>query len=798
MDDVLVGLNPAQREAVQAVEGPVLVLAGPGSGKTRVLTHRIAHLIDDYGLHPYEIMAVTFTNKAAREMVTRLESLIGSDTTRLTIGTFHAICARILRHEAEHLGLSSSFVIYDADDQRRLIKRVLQDLDIDTKQYRPVRVHGAISRAKNDLVTAETYVPPSYFYEAVRRVFERYDALKFENNALDFDDLLLKTEELLRLHEDVRQRYQSRYRHILVDEFQDTNKAQYELVRWLAAEHRNVFVVGDEDQSIYSWRGADFRNVRRFQDDFTDAQVILLEQNYRSTQTILDAAQAVISRNRQRTHKTLWTDNDRGSKIQLFEAYDEREEAEHVATEIMRITRGSERSQGSTRSLSDCAVMFRTNAQSRVLEDAMVRHGIQYRLVGAIRFYQRREVKDVLAYLRLIHNPDDEISLLRVINVPTRGIGAKTVAQLQAWAASLGLSPGQGLLHLAQMAAEHRLAETPFTTRTRRLLVEFAALARKLVDAKQEMTLTDLLKHTLDESGYLAFLRDGTEEGEERINNVRELFTVTDGYVNYTPNVALARFLEDSALYSETDEIDRDADAVTMLTLHSAKGLEYNTVFMVGMEEGICPHSRALEDPDRDGNALEEERRLVYVGITRAKSQLYMTRTFRRTLYGTSETREPSSFLRDIPSELTTGNTVARSSLARRRTGASSTQSSTPELSGRDLVRKRRDLLRRTRERREAFREGSPSSRPDRPAVRRGRDVSEINSLPSRRDMAPREERLPVTQSFEPGDSVTHPIFGVGTVISSLIVNGDEEVAVAFEGRGVKRLMASFAKLTKN
>jgi len=790
--DVLEGLNSAQREAVQAVKGPVLVLAGPGSGKTRVLTHRIAHLIDDYGLRPYQIMAVTFTNKAAREMVSRLEALIGSDTSRLTIGTFHAICARILRREAEHLGLSSSFVIYDTDDQRRLIKRVMKDLDIDTKQYRPVRVHGAISRAKNDLITAETYQPPSYLYEAIRRVFERYDKLKFENNALDFDDLLLKTEELFRMHEDVRQHYQGRYPYILVDEFQDTNKAQYELVRWLAAEHRNVFVVGDEDQSIYSWRGADFRNVRRFQEDFSDAQVILLEQNYRSSQTILDAAQAVISHNRQRTAKTLWTDNSQGAPIQMFEAYDEREEAEYVATEIMRVA------QESDRSLSECAVMFRTNAQSRVLEDALVRHGIQYRLVGAIRFYQRREIKDVLAYLRLIHNPDDEISLLRVINVPTRGIGAKTVGQLQSWAASLGLTPGHGLLHLSQMAKENRLSETPFKTRARRLLSEFAVLYGKLADAKHEHSLSELLKFTLEETGYLTHLRDGTEEGEERINNVRELFSVTDGYNNYTPAVALARFLEDSALYSETDEIDQDADAITMLTLHSAKGLEFDTVFIVGMEEGICPHSRALEESARDGSALEEERRLVYVGITRAKSQLYLIRTFRRTLYGASETREPSQFLRDIPTGLTTGNKV-RSALARRRTAASPERSPTSGLSGRDLTRQRRAIVQRARERREVARGGGGSrdSSEHRSTGRVG-NLSETKPLPSRRPVLPQKERPVVTQSFEPGDSVTHHIFGVGTVVSSKITGEDEEVTVAFEGRGVKRLMASFANLVKN
>ncbi|NLD71343.1 MAG: UvrD-helicase domain-containing protein, partial [Chloroflexi bacterium] len=466
MPITLDGLNPAQQEAVRATDGPVLVLAGPGSGKTRVLTHRIAYLIQEEGVHPYRILAVTFTNKAAREMISRLGDLIGSDVGELMIGTFHSICARILRREGTYVGLQPNFVIYDADDQRRLMTRVLKEVDLDPKQYAPSGVHAVISRAKNDLQTPDTYRPPTYWHEGVVRAFARYEEALGEANAVDFDDLLVKAEELFRLHDDVRERYQRRFSHILVDEFQDTNTAQYELVRHLASAQRNVFVVGDEDQSIYSWRGADFRNVERFREAYPDARVFLLEQNYRSTGKILDAAHAVISRNRQRTEKELWTENVAGTPIHVYEAYDERQEAEYVAASIDRLVSRGEGAYG------DCAVMFRTNAQSRAVEDAFLRFRIPYRLVGAVRFYQRREVKDVLAYLRVVYNPSDDESLRRIINVPTRGIGDKTVEALERWAGREGLSLGRALLSLYELAKEPDVDERrlPFTGRARNLL----------------------------------------------------------------------------------------------------------------------------------------------------------------------------------------------------------------------------------------------------------------------------------------------------------------------------------------
>jgi DNA helicase-2/ATP-dependent DNA helicase PcrA len=754
-----------------------LVLAGPGSGKTRVLTHRIAYMVNSCAIHPYNILAMTFTNKAAKEMLSRIKVLIGQDTSRLTIGTFHAICVRILRREAASLDISSNFVIYDQDDQRRLVTRIIKELGLDTAMYRPTAVHGAISRAKNDLLTAETYRPPTYWHEAVARVFQRYEELKAENNALDFDDLLLTAEELFRLHEDVRERYQQRYHYILVDEFQDTNKVQYALIGHLAADSRNVFVVGDEDQSIYSWRGADFRNVLRFRADFPHLKVFLLEQNYRSTKTILDAAQAVISRNAQRTEKTLWTSNTDSVPVHLFEAYDEREEAERVVVEIQRLV-----ARGTCR-YGDCAVMFRTNAQSRALEDAFMRHAMSYKLLGATRFYQRREIKDVVSYLRLIHNPDDEIGLLRIINVPSRGIGAKTIAQLRAWAADLGVSMGEALRHLVHLGRERGgrqrpaqgIAEAPFSTRAVKLLLAFGEMLSELTKAGAASTLSELLQAVLDATNYLGYLRDGTEEGEERANNVRELFTATGRYDHAPSQDALASFLEDVALVSDVDELDWQADAVTLLTLHAAKGLEFETVFIVGMEEGICPHSRSMDDPDQ----MEEERRLCYVGITRAKRNLYLFRTFRRTLYGVSDTREPSRFLADIPSQLVEGNPVKRA---------------TPRARGPKSEKERRNLVsqhrasvqRRIRHRRQQEVSIGPA------APRRSKSSRTLPSAPDDKDVP---FPAPISPTYRPGAAVTHPVFGPGTVVSSKRVGDDEEITVAFEGRGVKRLMAAYAKL---
>ena len=773
--DVLEGLNPAQAQAVRAVDGPVLVLAGPGSGKTRVLTHRIAYLIRTCDVRPFHILAVTFTNKAAREMAARLETLIGQDIHRLTIGTFHATCVRILRREAAHLDMGPNFVIYDDDDQRRLITRILKDLDLDSKHYRPSPVRSAISRAKNELMTPETYRPPTYWHEAVARVFEAYEERKSENNALDFDDLLVKAEQLFREHDDVRERYQQRYRYLLVDEFQDTNKVQYDLLKHLAAGTRNIFAVGDEDQSIYSWRGADFRNVLRFRDDYPDAKVFLLEQNYRSTQTILDAAQGVIAHNAQRTEKKLWTRNETGASIQLYEAYDEREEATYVVGEIQRlVARGESR-------LGDCAIMFRTNAQSRALEDALIRHGISYKLVGAIRFYQRREIKDVLSYLAVVFNPSDNISFERICNVPPRGIGPKSLAQLRAWSAQQGRSLGNAVMHLVQIAEqEGGLKRTPFSGAARKRLLALGQVLVASEQASSEASLSELLETVLDRTGYLDYLRDGSEEGEERVANVRELFSATERFDAMAPDVGLPAFLEEVALVSDVDETNWQSDAVTLLTLHSAKGLEFDTVFIIGMEEGICPHSRSMDEPDQ----MEEERRLCYVGITRAKRSLYLIRTFRRTLYGSSEVREPSRFLSDIPSRLIEGHSIQRAAPTPVQ-GVGSDRASRQE-----LYSQRKETVQRRMARSRSGESPSIGSTPDQqrsePGVRRGLERSGRSSAP------PPAAREP---SYRAGQSVSHPIFGPGIVISCQLAGDDEEVTVAFEGQGLKRLMASYAKL---
>ncbi|TKJ30356.1 MAG: hypothetical protein CEE40_05340 [Chloroflexi bacterium B3_Chlor] len=637
MEDILGELNPAQRQAVEASQGPILVVAGPGSGKTRVLTHRVAYLIKYYSVSPYRIMAVTFTNKAAREMKERLHRLLGFQVLRqITIGTFHAICVRILRREAQLLPYDRDFVIYDDGDQISLVRQCLRELDLDEGDHSPRATLNTISRAKSQLIGPQQYVPPSYGYEATARVYHRYQQLLLENNALDFDDLLMVTVQLLRQNEEVLHSYQRRYRHILVDEFQDTNVAQYVILKLLAGHHRNLFVVGDEDQSIYAWRGADFRNVQRFREDYSDVEVALLEQNYRSTQTILDAAHRVIARNVQRVPKKLWTENEPGAPVIAFEAYDEQEEAQYVLDEIKRLAaeEGYE--------FGDFAIMYRTNAQSRVLEEVFVRAGVPYRLVGATRFYERREIRDVLAYLRVIHNPRDAVSLSRIINVPRRAIGRKTLEQLEPWAESKGTP----LFEALKLLREDE--ETPVGARARRKLLAFLEVMEELIAASREVNVQELLDLSLEMTGYTAYVRDGTDRGEERWENIKELRSVAQEYSSLPVEESLTTFLEEVALVSDVDNLDDQVKAPCLLTLHMAKGLEFPVVFIVGLEEGVLPHNRSMETQDE----LEEERRLFYVGITRAEGRLYLVYTFRRTLFGRDALSEPSRFLTDIPADL--------------------------------------------------------------------------------------------------------------------------------------------------
>lgn len=740
-----------------------MVLAGPGSGKTRVLTHRVAYLVREAGIDPINIVAVTFTNKAAREMAERLEKLIGSRREQLTVGTFHAICARILRRHIHHLGYNNSFIIYDADDQRRVVKQAIKELNLDEKVYRPAAIHGAISRVKNELQGAEEFSTRarSYWEEVVARVFERYaDKLK-ESNAVDFDDLLVLTVRLFLEAPAVLESYRDRWRFIHVDEFQDTNIVQYEIIKLLGEKHRNVFIVGDVDQGIYGWRGADYRNILRFEQDFPEVREVVLEQNYRSTQTILDAATAVIRHNKDRKEKRLWTEKGKGPQIIVFEAYNEQEEAEFIVREIRRL-----RGHGGV-SLRDCAVMYRTNAQSRAIEDAFVRAHMPYILVGGTRFYERREIKDLLAYLRLLHNPFDAVSLERIIGVPARGIGQKTWNDLVAWAAELGVPVYTALQLLrGEVEGDEGQAESPFLPdipapfagRARSALLEFLALVDQLIRVRYERNVVELLDEVIERAGYAAYLRDGTPEGEERWENVRELRSVAAQYVYQTIEAGLPSFLEEVALVSDVDDLDRggDRDAVTLMTLHTAKGLEFQVVFITGMEENLFPHSRSQESADQ----LAEERRLAYVGITRAKERLYLLHTFRRTTYGQSSLVEPSRFLRDIPNNL----------VERQGKREVSRQGVLDLESGRTLPT------------------GSGSRRYARA------DRSAETARAARRE-ATQQKRAGL--QFKPGDRVRHAHFGEGIVVTSKASGDDEEVTVAFPGQTPKRLLQSFANLEK-
>jgi len=633
--DILAGLNPAQKEAVQTIEGPVLIVAGPGSGKTRVIAHRVAYLITVCGISPRRVMAVTFTNKAAREMKERIYHLLGKTVEGLTLGTFHATCARILRMEAQHIGLSKDFLIYDEGDQNSLLKRSIEQIGLDPKQYPPKAIGTAISAAKARLLAPQEYRHQvgSYYEEVVARVYERYQELLAENSALDFDDLIMKAVQLFRNQPDVLVKYQSRYLHVMIDEFQDTNLAQYILSRQLAGKYKNICVVGDPDQSIYSWRQANLRHILDFEKDYPDVKIVFLEQNYRSTQTILKAADHVIAANQQRKQKKLWTENEVGVPISVVQTYNEQEEAHFVVNEVERLVAKGSRKAG------DIAIMYRTNAQSRALEEEFVRYGFPYRLVGGTRFYERREVKDVVAYLRLMHNPHDTVSLTRIINVPGRGIGQRTIAELTTWANEKGL-PYYDALKLIAQGEE----QTPFAARSAQALSHFVNMLDELIAKSGELSLADLLDLVLERTGYKKYTLEGAD-GEERWDNILELRTVAAGYKDLEPREALAAFLEEVALVSDVDELDEKVDAATLITLHQAKGLEFPVVFIVGMEEGVLPHFKSLPDPEQ----MEEERRLCYVGITRAKEKVYLVYTLRRSLMGSSAHNPPSRFLKDIP-----------------------------------------------------------------------------------------------------------------------------------------------------
>ncbi len=729
---MLEGLNPPQREAAAYTGGALLILAGPGSGKTRVIAHRIANLVRSEGVPPYRVLAVTFTNKAARELRHRVHELLGDAADELTLGTFHSVCARWLRIDGARVGLDRGFVIYDDGDQMALMKSIIDELNLDPKRTPPRAVLSAISRAKSEMVGWRAFQEGAgnYFEEIVGRAYERYAARLRANNAVDFDDLLVRAVELLRDNDDMREKYAGRYLHVLVDEFQDTNIVQYVLAKQLASTHGNICVVGDPDQSIYSWRSADIRNIMNFERDYPGAKLVLLEQNYRSTQTILDAAHAVISRNRQRKDKQLWTENGAGSPITFYEAYDETEEAEFLVQEVRRL-----RSEGVAPGAM--AVMYRTNAQSRPIEEAFVRYGLPYRLVGGPRFYERREVKDVIAYLRMLHNPVDSIGLSRIVNVPPRGIGDRTVAELARWAADRELP----LVEAVRGAAAGRDDMPRFQPRITMALTRFIEVLDELAAEAQSAPLPSLIESVIERTGYRTYLQ-ADEDGEDRLANVMELLTVAEEYTDLAGDDALLAFLEDVALVSDADQLEDGGNAVTLITLHTAKGLEFPVVFMTGMEEGVLPHIRSFDDPEQ----MEEERRLCYVGITRAKDRLYLVRAFRRALMGSSTANPPSRFLRDVPEQLVT------------------------------------------------FRARDRGDRGAQPRTTRlpGRERAALHASAA----APAD--VPAEPVFAAGDRVEHAKFGVGLVVSCVATRTDQEVTVAFTGgAGIKKLLLSFAGLQR-
>lgn len=725
MDKLINILNSQQQKAVAAPSGPTLVLAGPGSGKTRVLTYRIAYLISAMNVPPWNILAVTFTNKAAKQMGERVGQLIGAQADGIWLGTFHSICGRILRREADLLPVNRDFVIFDVDDQESLMKEILRESNLDEKRFKPSSILAAISTAKNDLTNPENFPVSNYYDEQVKRLYALYQQRLARNNAMDFDDMLVYTNQILESYPVVRETYGHKFEHILVDEFQDTNYAQYSILQNLARAHNNLYVVGDEDQSIYRWRGADYRNLERFRRDFKGANVILLEQNYRSTQIILDCAMAVIDQNTNRTRKKLFTDASVGDKLRLIVAEDDREEAQLVVNDIRDGIR-------SGRNPSEYAIMYRTNAQSRILEEAFRREGISYRLVGAQRFYGRKEVRDIIAFLRLIYNPMDEVSLRRVINLPPRGIGDKTVANLAEISNRSGLNMGEVLLDLTNPASPALIE----LGRNGEKLARFGRLLSQWRAMAQSDNLSNLFDRVVLDTEYEAYIRDKSEEGQDRWENVLELRSVAMEYETR----GLQEFLEAMALVADQDTLPETLDAPTMLTLHAAKGLEFERVYIVGLDEMLLPHSRSRDDEED----LAEERRLLYVGITRAKRKLTLTRAMRRrSLSGMYEDTVPSRFLKDLPSGLVQEDLYAQP-------------------------------------RRSSYNWERETSAWERPSWMRDSRV-------------PMDK--PTKTKFKTGMQVRHATYGRGVVKSSKLEHGDETVEVYFEGHGLKALIASMAKL---
>jgi len=718
-------LNPVQLEAVKATEGPVLVLAGAGSGKTRVLTSRIAYLVQEKKIDPYQILAVTFTKKAAQEMMDRVQKTVGR-SNGFWIGTFHSIFAKILRWDAQAIGYSPNYVIYDKEDQERLLKNIMEEMHLSPKMYATQAVSSAISKAKNGLVSPDAFLGQvrNPFEEVVAKIYPKYEKQLRFNQACDFDDLITLPIKLFTTRPEVLKKYQSRFQYILVDEYQDTNRAQYQLLHELAKNHQNIFVVGDDDQSIYSWRGADIRNILEFEKDFPAAQVFRLEQNYRSTKNILKAANSVIENNESRKGKTLWSDGEDGDKVHVLEVYDGQEEAQKIFEKIKNEVFKNKRT------FRDFAILYRTNAQSRLLEDSLRRSGISYVIVGGVRFYERKEVKDVLAYLKVITNPNDAVSLQRVINFPTRGIGERTIEKLRIWA-------HQNQKSLFE-AAKYVNEVDSIAPRTKKTIQHFHEMILKYIDLKDKISLSEWVYTLVDEIGFLKMYKeDGTVESQNRADNIRELLAAIPDYCKRVEEPTLASFLEEVALITEIDSWNESANAVTLMTVHSAKGLEFPVVFITGLEHGLFPIMRSMNDD----HALEEERRLFYVGMTRAEKKLYILWAKRRQLYNEISSRLPSPFLDELDKKVTHITSSYHSDFAPK------SFESKPKTKGMQF-----------------------DSHPDYESF-----SQEVTTL-------------------EKGSWVQHEIFGKGEVIKIEGRGQKQKITVRFEGNVVKKFLSQYAR----
>ncbi|MGG4042753.1 DNA helicase PcrA [Bacillus smithii] len=729
-EKLLSGLNKEQQEAVKTTEGPLLIMAGAGSGKTRVLTHRIAYLMVEKAVNPYNILAITFTNKAAREMKERVSQLMGGAAEEVWISTFHSMCVRILRRDIDRIGFNRNFTILDTTDQQSVIKGILKDKNLDPKKFDPRAILGTISSLKNELIDPESYSKQvgSYYERIVSEVYEEYQKRLRKNQSLDFDDLIMTTIHLFQRVPDVLEYYQRKFQYIHVDEYQDTNKAQYLLVKLLASRFQNLCVVGDSDQSIYRWRGADISNILSFEKDYPNARVILLEQNYRSTKRILQAANEVIKNNYNRKPKKLWTENPEGKKIVYFRAENEQAEAQFVAGKIKELVESGKRR------LSDFAILYRTNAQSRVIEEVLMKSNIDYTIVGGIKFYDRKEIKDILAYLRLIANPDDDISLLRVINVPKRGIGSTSMDKIARYAQENDLSLFQALEEADFIGLSPKITKA---------VLEFRDLIKGYTQMQEYLSVTELVEEVLDKSGYRDMLKaEKTLDAQSRLENIDEFLSVTKGFEENSEDKSLIAFLTDLALVADIDRLDEEDNnqqSVVLMTLHSAKGLEFPVVFLIGMEEGVFPHSRSLMDEEE----MEEERRLAYVGITRAEEELYLTNAQMRTLYGRTNLNPVSRFIQEIPEDLLDEVVIEKKTFTRFQSNPSTSSQ-------------------------------KASIRPM--AVSTG------------------GEEIP----WKVGDKAEHKKWGIGTVVSVKGEKENMELDIAFPSpTGVKRLLAKFAPIQK-